>query len=323
MTLFLKILSHDKVANLCYHSLMGKRLPDFDYTRPYFYMVTLKRAPGWADFITLTGDASTHFTQKTPLTLRLSHVIRSFHEHWRCIAPIQNFTIMPDHIHLIIKICPVERPLSLATLVWQLMRALEAAYLNGDSPQGDQHLFLPDWHDWIISKQDQLKTFIRYIYENPMRAWRRRTHPKQFHHVQTVNFLDCQWLAYGDTSLLHAPVMIPFKCSRKWQENSREWLEAVETASRIGPGCVGISTFMSPCEKVCGNTIFKTGGSLIILHPEGFPERWHPTRNKEPLCAAGRLLFLSLYPATTQKPSKQDLYTRCHEMGDLVIKHLK
>jgi hypothetical protein len=75
---------------------------------------------------------------------------------------------------------------------------------------------------------------------------------------------------------------------------------------------------MSPCEKVCGNEIFKAGGSLIILHPEGFHERWHPTRSKETLCAQGRLLFLSLYPSSTQKLTAAELYQRCHTMGDIV-----
>ncbi|MBO6067064.1 MAG: hypothetical protein J6P80_02785 [Kiritimatiellae bacterium] len=31
-----------------------------------------------------------------------------------------------------------------------------------------------------------------------------------------------------------------------------------------------------------------------MLAPEGFGERWRPTRNKEALCAKGRMLFLSL-----------------------------
>ena len=88
-------------------------------------------------------------------------------------------------------------------------------------------------------------------------------------------------------------------------------------AERTGPGGAGIGTFMSPCEKECGNAIFKAGGSLIVLSPEGFAERWHPARSKEALCAEGRMLFLSLYEAQASKLDNATLYRRCHEMGDL------
>lgn len=110
------------------------------------------------------------------------------------------------------------------------------------------------------------------------------------------------------------------QCSRKWAKDGKEWREAVTRAERIGPGGAGIGTFMSPCEKECGNAIFKAGGAIVMLVPEGLGERWHPTRNKEALCAKGRMLFLSLYEPSTKKPDRATLYLRCHEMGDLFAK---
>ena len=68
------------------------------------------------------------------------------------------------------------------------------------------------------------------------------------------------------------------------------------------------------------NIIAKNGSNLIILSPEGFSERWHPPRIKERFCAAGRMLFLSLYPADTRKCDNATLYKRCHEMGDIVAR---
>ena len=114
--------------------------------------------------------------------------------------------------------------------------------------------------------------------------------------------------------------MEPFRCSRKWAKDGPEWREAVAAARRIGPGGAGVGTFMSPCEKECGNAIYKAGGALVVLAPEGFGERWHPPRNKEALCAKGRMLFLSLYPASATRPDNATLYRRCHEMGDLILK---
>ena len=57
----------------------------------------------------------------------------------------------------------------------------------------------------------------------------------------------------------------------------------------------------------------------MVLSPEGFGERWHPSRQYERFCAEGRMLFLSLYPAMAREPTRQELYRRCHEMGDVVV----
>ena len=111
----------------------------------------------------------------------------------------------------------------------------------------------------------------------------------------------------------------PFRCSRKWEKNGEEWREAVGRAERIGPGGAGCGTFMSPCEKACGNAIYQAGGSLIVLSPEGFAPRWHPPRNKEALCAQGRMLFLSLWEPCAAKSDNATLYKRCHEMGDIIL----
>ena len=40
-------------------------------------------------------------------------------------------------------------------------------------------------------------------------------------------------------------------------------------------------------------------------------------------CAAGRMLFLSLYEATARQPTRKELYDRCHEMVDLAQAGLK
>ena len=138
--------------------------------------------------------------------------------------------------------------------------------------------------------------------------------------LTTFQFCGREWFAYGNTAILNLPVITPFKCSRKLIKGSSEWRAFTSTAERIGPGGAGIGTFMSPCEKECGNIIAKNGGNLIILSPEGFSERWHPPRIKERFCAAGRMLFLSLYPADTRKCDNATLYKRCHEMGDIVAR---
>lgn len=316
------------------------RLFDFDYKSPFFYMVTLKRLDGLADFSKIGDDGC---LVKSAITRAFEEVIESFHLKWRCIEPISPYVVMPDHIHLMVKIKDVLPRKSLAVLVWQLTRALSKEYwrvTSGHSrlPQNPEprqsfrvlrgaaapaqkpaQIFSPSWHDWIVKRDGQLAAFRRYIRENPERAALRRANAKFFGSVRRVSFLGREWFAYGNDALLSLPMLVPIKGHRSTAQGSAEWEALVSAASRIGPGGAGVSTFMSPLEKTCGNTIAKSGGKWIVLSPEGFGPRWHPPREKERFCAQGRMLFLSLYEADTHKPTKKMLYDRCHEMIDLAI----
>lgn len=292
------------------------QLQGFDYKKPFFYMVTIKRRIGLPAFSMLQDGK----IQKNAITQAFLHVILNYHKTWYCIEPIRFFVIMPDHLHLIIKIREIEKRVSLRVLVRLLIKALETEFRNVFPGQfTDIPIFEPIWHDWIVMKVGQLAAFRRYIEENPMRAWLRQQNRKFFTCLRDILFLERTWHAYGNPALLELPVLEPFQCSRSWQPDSAEWQQALDSASRLGPGGAGVSTFMSPCEKACGNAIFMGGGSFIVLHPEGFVPRWHPSRNQELLCAEGRMLFLSLYAPSSAKLDRKTLYQRCHEMGDIIM----
>ena len=341
------------------------RLPGFDYKKPFFNMVTLKRLQGLAAFSEIGGQGR-HLAENA-ITAAFSAVIRGFAAKWRGLWPIETFVVMPDHIHLLLHIKDSGDQLALGKYVYQLEKALAREYWRimggaADGPMGRpmpdsglaparrqaadeptgrlmpdsgpaglgefgkarpvEPVFERDWHDWIVMKGGQLEAFTRYIRENPRRAWLRRQNARYFCCVGKVSFAGRDWFAYGNTALLDLPVIEAFRCSRKWAEDGEEWRAALLRAGRIGPGGAGVGTFMSPCEKACGNAIYKSGGALIVFSPEGFGERWHPPRKKEALCAKGRMLFLSLWAAERGRPDNATLYRRCHEMGDIVAKAL-
>ena len=345
---------------------MSFRLQGFDYTLPYFYMVTLRKCAGVPAFCEIANRPEQHWTIPNDYTRIFTKEILQFHETWRCVEPITCFAIMPDHLHLLLKIRDIPERLSLPRLVWLLRRRLETAASTASPPaergasstptasqdhpsnpagrsvaggrsagqylppcpagrsaaggrSAGRHLFEDDWHDWIVKRDGQLEAFTHYIRENAERSWRRMANRENFRRVQGVRFLGREWFGFGNLELLKLPVIEPFRCSRSWAENGPEWSGAVARASRIGPGGAGIGTFMSPCEKACGRAIAKAGGRWIVLSPEGFGERWHPSRKHEPFCADGRMLYLSLYPAMAREPTKSELYRRCHEMGDLLL----
>ena len=293
------------------------RLHGFDYSRSYYYMVTIRCLKGLTPLSMIIDPG---ICQMTAITRAFVNGIREFHLYCRAIEPIRCFTIMPDHIHLIIRIGENENHLRLEAIVNQLMTLLEGRYQEITHQRVT--LFDACWHDWIILRRGQLAAFTRYIVENPKRRWIRMNHPDYFRRVVAVDFLEHAWYGYGNVSLLNLPVLRAVRCSRIWKEGDIEWTTAVEQAKRIGPCCAGIGTFMSPCEKACGHEIGLASGNWIILHPEGFPERWHPSRRLESWCARGRMLFLSLYPPSPRRLSAAELSQRCHEMGDLVVSKL-
>ena len=325
------------------------RLPGFDYKRPFFYMVTVKRRDGAAaaPFSAIAADGRIVASAITEAFLR---VIEAFHEKWYCIEPIRYFVIMPDHLHLIIKVREIEKRVSLAVVVRQLIKALDRAYwavagaerlLQNPAGGGSgvvlhdslrESIFAFDWHDWIVKKSGQLAAFRKYIAENGPRAARRRAARQFFTRAREIAFQGRRYWAYGNEALLELPVIVAIKGHRRPlaglvapeahpQGHLRGSEALCAAASRIGPGGAGLSTFLSPLEKEAGNEIIKAGGALIILSMEGFAPRWHPSEKQERLCAAGRMLYLSPYEPRAAKLTRQEMHVRAHELVDWALAH--
>ncbi len=80
---------------------MGKRLTGFDYSRPMFYMVTIKCHEGRQALSEIVAPGR---CQMNAVTRAMVNCIRNFHLGCKAIAPIECFSIMPDHVHLLIRI---------------------------------------------------------------------------------------------------------------------------------------------------------------------------------------------------------------------------
>ena len=91
-------------------------------------MVTIRRNDGYPALSRVCGDAASHYIEENWITRLFVDIIMTFHETWYCIEPIRCFSIMPDHIHLLIKIRDIEKRVSLAVIVRVLARALEKGY---------------------------------------------------------------------------------------------------------------------------------------------------------------------------------------------------
>lgn len=194
------------------------RLPGFDYKRPFFYMVTLKRAAGGKVAFCAISDDGRVVANDT--TAAFERVIRGFHETWYCIEPIRYYVIMPDHLHLIIKMRDIEKRVSLAVVARQLLKALERSVAGAVAPEAQlQNLPPPvfeyEWHDWIIKKEGQLAAFRKYILENPPRYALRRANRRFFTKARQIVFRGVRYWAYGNEALLDLPVIVAIKGHRR------------------------------------------------------------------------------------------------------------
>ena len=95
-------------------------------------MVTLKKLPGLAEFCqvvsTDTPPSNGRYLETTPVSNAFVETIRGFAGKWRGLAPIECFAIMPDHIHLLMKIEETPDRLALGKYVYQLEKALAREY---------------------------------------------------------------------------------------------------------------------------------------------------------------------------------------------------
>ena len=349
------------------------RLPGFDYKRPFFYMVTLKRLPqtrqpakpGIAPARVFGRDSGASAPRILPfcaispegrvvpnaITEAFKAAIREWVRFWRSIESVLPHVIMPDHLHLLIKLAAVEKAVSLAVVVGDLRKRLNRAYWAVMSPAdaGDcktkvlpggasaPPIFEREWHDWIVKKEGQLAAFRKYILENPMRHARRQANRQFFTRARRIEWRGTAYWAYGNETLLEQPVIVAIKGHRRPPETGVKLIgetgeppkssalmrgpELLAAASRIGPGGAGLSTFLSPLEKEAGNEIIKAGGALIVLSMQGFGERWHPTEKQERLCAAGRMLYLSPYAPQAAQLDKKEMHIRAHALVDWALEH--
>lgn len=287
------------------------RLPGFDYTTPFYYLVTLNAKKGLEPFSILTEETARGI-RKNPITSRMIGVIswmnRKAYSHRMTIT---NFVIMPNHLHLLIKIADGERRLSLIDGVQKLKAVLSSAYYKALHLPAGPAIFDDRWHDWIVCQRDSLKVFTDYVMDNPKRWLYRKAHtdschPREYRTDRAV------WTCIGSLSPKKTPVRAPVICSRSITPGSDLWNQWERFAQRLGPGTLAVGTFMSPCEKMVRDEVLKAGGGLLHLIPRGISPKGHASAEDEPLLAAGRLTIMTPFPYEDRVLTSKELHDRCH-----------
>ncbi len=281
-------------------------------------MVTLKRRPGLPPLSVLKADDPFGFDRDYPITVALQRELHRFVERSDGVESIAPYAIMPDHIHLLIKINEHPDRLSLIKYVDILMRLLRNTFQEIYGQRVP--LFEPEWHDLICMKARQLTNFHRYILNNQKMALLRQSQRNRFYctrgyHHWRFGEMPCDLV--GNPELLDEPAFLAVRLSRRILPGTPDWQKAEAFYSQWRPGGTAVGTWWSKAEQMAYQKILAAGGNLIVLSPDGFAPRWHPVGEQaQQACAEGRLLFVSPYAPHAAKLPLGETRARCLALND-------
>lgn len=124
-------------------------------------------------------------------------------------------------------------------------------------------------------------------------------------------FIVCD--TFGDRALLTARRCLPVVCHRKDAARFEEQKQRCLTEA--AHGAVLVSACISPREREILTECADHGFPVIIIHDNGFPDRYHPSADRLSHCAAGRQLLVT--PWTFQYKGTNDSIhvPRCKTMN--------
>ena len=97
--------------------------------------------------------------------------------------------------------------------------------------------------------------------------------------------------SYGDRGLLAAQQLLPVVCHRR--DKSRFAEQKARCLEEAAAGAVLVSPRIAKGEQEIMDEAVSQGHPVVLIHDNGFPDRYHPSAERIDLCAQGRLLQVS------------------------------
>lgn len=286
-----------------------------DYSRPHFWLVTLRKARGAPRFTWLSQ--AHEGMEQTPVAVAFMRELRAFLQDSPGVADVWPAVVMPDHLHLLFRLSGVPGGRTLPVYVSILMRRLRAAHRALTGWEGP--LFERAWHDLEVRHQGQLAAFRHYVLANPRWARLRAAFPDRLRRTEAFRHWRLPMRAdlFGDPALLDAPDLTPIRLTRRPLPDTPAWEAALAPLARWRPGMAAVGTWRSKAEQEALRRIADAGGLVLALEAEGIGPRWHPSEFRRQLTAEGRLLSLSPYPPTSAHLPPGETRLRCEALNRL------
>ena len=314
------------------HHRMTRRCIFHDYNKKGTYLITLVVADGCPSLGELQGDPTVPHLQKNcpyvkynVLGLTIYHeCLRGITYHYPMVK-IWKVCIMPDHIHLILRVddvLPNNRHLGhvIAGFKGGCSRAARDLGLTKSEilPNGKRSLvplFVEGYNDRILWEiRPMFDNWVHYLEDNPRRLLVKHQYPGYFKVVRSfkLDTFDCQMI--GNKYLLSHPDKMSVVYHRWYSE--KEWADWVAKYKNCGErGGVLVCTGINPREREVMNMAYDNNYRIIRLMDNGFSERYKPYGRDFDYCAEG--LLLQVTPFEYHYERRKITRPECEKLNEL------
>lgn len=269
---------------------MGNRpTRNYHYDRAGVAMLTLKTLP----HVRLCNITQNEF-MLTPQGCLVQQELLGIPGYYPQVK-VGQYQIMPDHVHVLVHVvCDLPAGVTLQRVIrgFKLGVNRACAVATGGSRV---RIFEKGMYDSLVFDSEHLAREAAYIRDNVRRYRLLKANPALFEKVAILMTLPdgIPLWGVGNRFLLEHPRRVSVQFSRRTTE--AQWPQIAEQlADFLAQGYVFVSPFISPFEKRVLQEVVAQGGRAIRLTHQFFGERYKPGGRLFDLCAAGRLLELSV-----------------------------
>lgn len=287
---------------------MNQRSRHHDYNKAGIYMLTMVVTGRRPLLGHLEGDADIPHGQPgsphvvlTRLGNKIQHALTLIHDVYPMVE-LWRTCIMPDHIHLIIRINnPLPHGKKLGHVIASFKVGANAAYWQEFNINDAQRtgLFQKGYNDKVGIRVGQLDRWRQYLIDNPRRLLIKRQHPEYFTVLHDINLAGSECQMVGNRFLLDYPDKVAVIVHRRYtlqetEQLKRQWMEC---GARGG---VLVSAAIAQAERDVMHEAMERGYKVIWLRDNGFPQYYKPSGRSFDACSQGRMLQISPWPYTSR-----------------------
>ena len=241
-------------------------------------------------------------------------------EYYYPMITVWEVCIMPDHIHLIVKVKEnLPEGKHLGKVVSGFKMGCNKAYWQ-IFHIGDTHgkgLFERGYNDKVLVEEGLFDRWIKYLRENPRRLLIKRQYPEYFTVLHDMEVAGRRCQIVGNRFLLDIPDKMAVVVHRRYSEEEYERLYEAWMACGERGGVL-VSAAISPKEKVVLRAAMDRGYRVIFLRENGFPALYKPSGESFYACSRGLLLQISPWEYHMQR--KTISRSQCLELNEIAEK---
>ena len=293
------------------------RNANINYRNGWFF-VTWQTARNKSIFGAIVGDRC-----------ELNELGRKVEEYWRELPAkypefeLDEFVVMPNHFHAIVRIRfrPTNKEHHLGFLLGRFKGGTGYIYGKmrraGEVDDIGDHLWQFDYWDKIVTSEQQLAAYRRYIRDNPKNWTRDRFGAVTQYSLGNLELLNGPRIAFVASHGFWASELKPIMVWRRTEvRRSDMGVVAVSVRGASAPSLPIISTFTSAQECEALRRALAKGRSVIKVVPQGLPLEGELSSELREALADGRILFIS--PQPTGSSLNKKVAAWCNEY---VLRH--